>query len=195
METNNNKPMATSQAEKIQGAIRDYNVMMDYLCSSRESFCRLREYLDEHNFIGMPASANHHLNVAGGLVLHSVNVAHTLQDFTTHLGLTWQRKDSPIIVGLLHDLCKLDSYRYNAKDDKWYYNDKQEIDVGGHGIASVVLAQRFIQLTDEELYCIRYHMGAYEQKDWSKYDLAIRRYPNVLYTHTADMVASKLMED
>lgn len=49
-----------------------------------------------------------------------------------------------------------------------------------------------MELTEEEVLCIRYHMGAYETKDWAGFDLAIKKYPNVLYTHTADMLASKL---
>ena len=49
-------------------------------------------------------------------------------------------------------------------------------------------------LTEEEIMCIRYHMGAYEKDDWVQFDLAIKKYPNVLFTHTADMYASKLIQ-
>ena len=48
------------------------------------------------------------------------------------------------------------------------------------------------QLTEEEVFCIRYHMGAYEKEEWDYFDKAIRKYPNVLWTHTADMLASKI---
>jgi len=48
-------------------------------------------------------------------------------------------------------------------------------------------------LTEEEILCIRYHMGAYNCDDWEGYDKAIRKYPNVLFTHTADMYASKVL--
>lgn len=51
--------------------------------------------------------------------------------------------------------------------------------------------KHFIQLTPEEVACIRYHMGAYEKDEWDNLDVAIRRFNNVLWTHTADMVASK----
>ena len=53
---------------------------------------------------------------------------------------------------------------------------------------------KMARLTDEEIACIRWHMGAYEidTKMWQYYDSAIRKYPNVLYTHTADMIASKI---
>lgn len=49
-------------------------------------------------------------------------------------------------------------------------------------------------VSEEEALCIRYHMGAYEKDDWKGFDEAIQKYPNVLWTHHADMVASKLVE-
>ena len=50
-------------------------------------------------------------------------------------------------------------------------------------------------MTDEEIACIRWHMGAYEKDTrlWNYYGNAIAEYPNVLYTHTADMIASKIV--
>lgn len=50
------------------------------------------------------------------------------------------------------------------------------------------------EATDEEIACIRWHMGAYETdtKMWNYYGRAIETFPNVLYTHTADMIASKI---
>ena len=46
-------------------------------------------------------------------------------------------------------------------------------------------------LTDEEIMCIRYHMGAFTDKsEWNDYTRAVRNYPNVLWTHQADMLAS-----
>ena len=65
---------------------------------------------------------------------------------------------------------------------------------GGHGSDSLIKAQQILPLTEEEVYCIRYHMGPYEKDGWDLYDEAIRKYSNVLWTHTADMVASKIME-
>ena len=47
-------------------------------------------------------------------------------------------------------------------------------------------------MTEEESSASRYHMGAYEKDDWEYYDRAIRKYQTVLWTHTADMVASKV---
>lgn len=70
----------------------------------------------------------------------------------------------------------------------------------GHGEVSIILTQQFLQshirapqLTNEEIACIMYHMGAFtDQKEWNYYTNAVRTYPNVLWTHTADMVASQI---
>ena len=179
-----------------------YNLFQDRLYNMEQSNSKdideLFNYLTSHNFLELPASLNHHLRERGGLVIHSVNVAKILIDLTEKLGLTWERPESPIIIGLLHDICKLEFYAAEKiiRDQvvKFKHNDHPEFNLGGHGMLSVVLAQRFIKLTDEEIHCIRFHMGAYEQKDWSMFDAAIKKYPNVLYTHTADMIASKIIE-
>ena len=64
----------------------------------------------------------------------------------------------------------------------------------GHGDLSVLLSANIgVILTEEEIACIRWHMGAFDDsKNWNKYNLAIQKYPNVLYTHTADMIASQI---
>ena len=65
-----------------------------------------------------------------------------------------------------------------------------DADFTEHGGKSVRICEDNMTLTNEEKLCIRYHMGAYEVDDWAKFDKAISRYPNVLFTHTADMIAS-----
>jgi hypothetical protein len=51
-----------------------------------------------------------------------------------------------------------------------------------------------VGLTEEEVACIIYHMGAFtDSKEWGDYNNAIRKYPNVLWTHQADMIASQIM--
>ena len=159
----------------------------------RPGMNELFEYIENRNFIGLPASLSHHLNTSGGLLIHSVNVTQSLIDLTESLGLNWENLESPIIIGLCHDLCKLEFYKIDH--GKFVHNDNTEYNLGGHGMLSVLIAQKFVKLTDEEIHCIRFHRGAYEQKDWSMFDSAIRKYPNVLYTHMADMIASKIMED
>ena len=54
-----------------------------------------------------------------------------------------------------------------------------------------MLLSQFYSLTMEEIACIRYHMGAFTDKsEWNDYTRAVKAYPNVLWTHQADMLAS-----
>ena len=144
-------------------------------------------------FIGAPASTKYHGAYEGGLFDHSEAVMDTLLDLTIDLGLDWQRPASPYIVGLFHDLCKIDMYEMDIETGKFKYSKDPIID--GHGEKSIIYLQKYMDLTDEEIACIRWHMGAYETdtKKWEYFDRAIRKYPNVLYTHTADMIASKIV--
>lgn len=159
---------------------------------------RFFDYLVITGYFEKPASLNHHGKNYGDLFAHSYNVAETLVYYTTNLGLMWLRDESPMIVGLFHDLCKVDNYisdgrvSENPRESSFCYNDKQLMK--GHGDKSVIMLSQFMTLTEEEILCIRYHMGVYEKDDWDGFDRAIRHYPNVLYTHTADMYASKVKD-
>lgn len=150
--------------------------------------------LEEIGFFEKPASLNHHGNMEGGLFAHSYQVARSLIDLTERLELKWQHKRSPFIVGIMHDLCKCYTYQRNMDNGEYIYNPN--VIFSGHGSLSVVMAQDIIgHLTDEEAACIMWHMGAFEKdtKNWEYYGNAVKKYPNVLYTHTADMIASKIM--
>lgn len=155
-------------------------------------FFPIPNILDEIGFFTAPASTKYHGSYEGGLFDHSLQTAKELVDLTQKLGLEWERPESPYIVGLFHDLCKCDNYVWDIETDSYKYNP--DIIIPGHGEKSLIMLQRFVDLTDEEIACIRWHMGAYEKdtKMWEYYGKAIEQYPNVLYTHTADMIASKI---
>ena len=148
-------------------------------------------WLNGMGYFAAPASSKHHGAYAGGLYDHSELVALTLADLTKRLELKWKREESPYLIGFLHDLCKVDAYR---KTESGYEYNPDTL-LTGHGEKSAILALQYINLTDEEIICIRYHMGAYEGSEiWNNLGHAIRRYPNILWTHTADMLASQVME-
>ena len=157
------------------------------------AYCEhIRELLDERGFFDAPASTKYHGNYKGGLFDHSLEVTNALLELTKRLNLHWERKESPYIVGMLHDLCKCDSYIHNS-DGTYSYNPN--ILLPGHGDKSVILAQKIVDLTDEEMACIRWHMGAFDDKEnWDKYGKSIEKYPNVLWTHTADMMAARIFK-
>lgn len=120
----------------------------------------------------------------------------------------WGFFDAPAstkYLGMFHDLCKIDQYRHPVTgriidgdkycpvydEQSWEYNT--ETLLKGHGDKSVMRCASLLQLTEEEVMCIRYHMGAFTDKEeWQDYTRAIHRYPNVLWTHQADMIAAHI---
>ena len=152
--------------------------------------------LDKIGFFKAPASTKYHGAYPSGLAEHSFEVMKHLLLLTQSQNLEWQNPRSPWIIGLLHDLCKYDAYVINP-DGKISWNKNQKIT--GHGDKSVILINRMFkhlgieQLNEEEELCVRWHMGAFDDKEnWNGYTNAIHKYPNVLWTHTADMIASHI---
>ena len=158
-----------------------------------DSVLPVLDWLKNTDFFIAPASTRFHGAYEGGLFDHCMNVADRLC-LWTRLGVTrWKRPESPVIVGLLHDVTKLGAYIHDPYGNSWVHNPEWTC-LRPHGEDSVVKLANHIELTEEEQFCIRWHMGAYETDRWDDYDKAIRAYANVLWTHTADMYASKIME-
>lgn len=169
--------------------------------------------LEANGFFTAPASTKYHGAFEGGLFEHSRNVTQVLITLTHDNGLAWQRPESPYIIGMFHDLCKMDLYRHPMSDAVLYawdangQKDIREVDttkwehnpdtlLKGHGDKSVMLLSQYLPLTMEEILCIRYHMGAFvDQREWNDYTRAIHQYDTVLWTHHADMIASHILED
>lgn len=149
------------------------------------------DWLESIGYYEKPASLRHHTNGTGdgSLFKHCYEVVNQLSFLTSRLELKWMRPESPKIIGFLHDVCKCDDYV--KIDGIWQWSKDRIMD--GHGDKSVMMLAGHFELTEEEVYCIRYHMGAYTDKEeWPYYGKAVENYPNVLYTHTADMIASKI---
>ena len=159
--------------------------------------------LEFWGYFRAPASKGHHLAVPGGLVRHSLNVTKRLVDLTEALDLKWPRKESPYLVGMLHDVVKVRTYRVDdtiarteGEPPKYKYVPTV---YGGHGAASVMMITSELQksLYLEEALAIRWHMGAFglAGDELKEYDAALDAFPDLLIaTHTADMLASRVDE-
>ena len=69
----------------------------------------------------------------------------------------------------------------------------------GHGSASVIMIsmELGIVLDPNESMAIQWHMGAFglDKAALARYDAALKEFPaDILLTHTADMMASKVTE-
>lgn len=170
--------------------IHDNKELMDWIC--------------DNGFFTSPASTKYHGVFPGGLYAHSKAMTLRLIELSDNNHLRWQRPESPIIIGMYHDLCKCDQYiererlapLYGTMSispvTEKYYDYNTNTLIKGHGAKSVLILSTLMRLTEEEMLCIRYHMGPYEKEEWAEYDMAIRKYQNVLWTNHADMLASKV---
>lgn len=171
--------------------------------------------LEEMGFFTAPASAGHHLNVEGGLVLHSINTCKAalaiwegMKPLEPSLA-TEVKRDSIIIASLLHDVCKSDIYKRSVKKRKnalGQWEDCEGYKVSykdfpmGHGEKSVILLLcSGLDLSDDEMLAIRWHMGAWginmnSYEDERCYDTARALYPLVSIIQTADGLAAAILE-
>ncbi len=171
--------------------------------------------LEDWGFYEAPASAGHHLNVAGGLVQHSLNtckaalaVYEGMKTLEPYLANEVKR-ESVIIASLLHDVCKTDIYKPTVKRRKnqlgiWEDSEGYKVTYKnfpmGHGEKSVILLLcSGLELFDDEMLAIRWHMGAWgvnmnSYEDQRNYDTARMLYPLVAIVQTADGLAASIME-
>lgn len=165
-----------------------------------------KNYLLKNGFFRAPASTKFHGAYEGGLFDHSLMVMNSLVELSVRNGLKWQRAESPFVVGMFHDLCKIDDYRHpitevllvggekNPVYDETAWEHNPDTAVKGHGDKSVILLSQYMALTEEEVMCILYHMGAFTEKEHGRqFTNAVHRFPNVLWTHHADMIASHVV--
>ena len=70
---------------------KEYRRLLVQAIEGRSGGAALMAVLEEVDFYNSPASAKHHLNVSGGLVLHSLNVARTALELCEKMGKRFQQ--------------------------------------------------------------------------------------------------------
>lgn len=170
--------------------------------------------LDELGFFKAPASSEFHCDYEGGLLEHSLNVYHQMMrirhfefemfpDAVGHI-----TNESVAIVALLHDVCKAEIYKKvekfrKDKDNKWekylaWKADHSQLPLG-HGEKSVIRLLRWgLELTDEEILAIRWHMAKWDLSDYNDakqgFNAACDKTPLVSMLIAADGLASRIAE-
>ena len=187
--------------DKIQESKKEFIGLL--MSTGRPGMESLVAWLEnETDFFTAPASTRAHGVYEGGLLVHSLNVYKLLTSFAKNIpGLA---TEAIIIVGLLHDLCKVNFYKKSIKNVKIPGEKRWEEEEGyaiedmfpmGHGEKSVYLAMKHIRLTDEEALGIRWHMGGYDDSARSfiggmTQSAAYEKYPLAAATAIADMYAT-----
>lgn len=183
--------------------------------TNRPGVDNLISELERLGFFESPASSNFHLNKKGGLLEHSLNVCNTALSIREMMIAKDDSlsdllpKESVIIAGLLHDVCKAGIYKPAKKKQKnsqgvWVEVDGYELDYNqfplGHGEKSVIVLLRCgLQMTDDEIMAIRWHMHAWDLPFQSadlkaNFSTAKQNCPLLTVIQTADGLSSSLLE-
>ncbi|MCR4726520.1 MAG: hydrolase [Clostridia bacterium] len=177
----------------------------------REGADKLLDYLmTKSDFFTAPASSRFHYDFEGGLCAHSLNVYNRLVKLLeSEYGAAWKETYSPesvAIIGLLHDLCKINYYKVsyrNVKNEEtgaWekkpFYSVEDDLPYG-HGEKSVYIISGFMRLTREEAMAINWHMGGFDDRVRGgsfTVGQAYYKYPLAALAHSADFLATYLDE-
>ena len=167
---------------------------------NREGMPELIEHMEKGGFFEAPCSTDKHLCYEGGLAKHSLNVINIMLELNTAFkaGLPYE---SIVICGLLHDLGKMgdhgkSNYIFNilksgdvskAKP----FRTNTELLYLPHEVRSTMIAERFIELTEDEEAAILWHNGLYGT---FKYDIQGKETPLYMVLHFADLWASRVTE-
>ena len=204
------------------------NLKVDKVAENKAEFCRLLrstkrdgveyviEDLEKLGFFEAPASTRFHLCSRGGLVEHSLNVCHAALELLPIMHRMRPdlkdelREDSVILCSLLHDVNKAEIYkpvterRRNAANTAWEDYEGYDVDFSnfpmGHGEKSViVLLLSGLQLKDEEMLAIRWHMAAWDlafqsPEAKSNINAARDKYPLCGLIQCADTLAANILE-
>ena len=165
--------------------------------TNRENIDKVIDMLKASDFFEAPASTKYHDNFKGGLCYHSLKVYNNLVKLNKTYELNFS-EDSMIIMGLLHDICKINCYIKDKKNVKvgsnWitvdYWSFKDELPIG-HGQKSVImLLEQGFNLTELELKSIIGHMNGYDKSDLFDASNIFNLDSNTIWLHLADFVAS-----
>ncbi len=173
----------------------------------RKGAAKLLAWLEKSDFFTAPASTKHHLAYEGGLVEHSVNVFNRFE---------CENQETRAICSLLHDLCKVNFYKSEWKNQKVYCENGSKKDEGGkfewqtikgysvddqlpygHGEKSIYIISKFMHLSLEESMAVRWHMGGFDDSvKGGSYSMsgAFEKYPIAVNLHIADLQATYLDE-
>ncbi|MBP3834589.1 HD domain-containing protein [Prevotella sp. Rep29] len=172
-------------------------------------------YLEQAGFFLAPASVSRHLSHEGGLLEHSLNVwkmAQMLRMQTIGMRPELEKQlpeDSVTIAALLHDVCKANIYKTVQKwrkdeNNRWESYDAYDTDYSrfpvGHGEKSVIMLLRLgLQLTNDEIIAIRWHMGAWNlpmqsYEDKQNISVAYDGCPLAAIIQAADALATHILE-
>ena len=180
------------------------------LNTGRDGVADLVDVMDEMGFFEAPASSGggRHSAEAGGLATHSLNVLHTAEKMSVALiggrNIDQEFRQSLALVCLLHDLGKMGDFgkklyvpnilKSGKQSDAKPWEKNKELTNIPHSIKSVIIAERWVDLTEEEEYAIMYHDGLYDRETGGMTVIQGHETRLLMILHWADMWSSRIIE-
>lgn len=168
--------------------------------TERPGVDKLISAMEQGGFFEAPCSGKYHLAKEGGLLEHSLNVLDIARQMNKFTGETVNDEEI-VITALLHDLGKMGDHgkknyvekilKSGSRSEAETYCTNPDLVYIAHEIRSVMIAERYITLSEEEERAILWHNGLYGQ---FKYDIPGKETPLYMIIHTADMWASRVTE-
>ena len=202
-----NEKIEQDQANKL-AQIKQEFVEIFNANIKRDGAKELLDFILMTDFFTAPASTRFHSAYAGGLAEHSIKVyKRLLMLVQNEYGENWQdtiSAESVAICGLLHDVCKINTYKVEMRNTKengvWvqkpYFTTEDPMPYG-HGEKSVYMVNGFMRLTREEAMAINWHMGPYDMRvkggSFALSDV-FYLYPTAMLMYMADLQAAYLDE-
>ena len=212
--------MATKKKEQPEAAVAEQaqvtennvrETIRGYLQKTeREGMEDLLGLMDEIGYFTAPASSGggRHSAEEGGLAQHCLNVLLTAEKLSVALiggkNITDDFRNSLVIVSLLHDLGKCGDYgkkmyvpnilKSGKQSEAKPWERNKELTNIPHAFRSVIIAERWLDLTEDEEYAIMYHDGLYDRETGGAAVIQGHETQLLMILHWADMWASRVIE-
>lgn len=182
----------------------------------REGFRKeeLIKKLESSDFFTAPASTKYHGSFEGGLCAHSISVYYNLKNLITMKGMeSTIDPDTILILGLLHDMSKMNFYKKDYRNKKVYSEGGSKYDEGGrydwvaeqtysvipqderflfgnHEETSEYMVSQYVPLSYIESAAIINHHAGMSFDSTEIAPQILQRYPIAALLHIADMLAA-----
>lgn len=170
--------------------------------TKRPGIEKLVFHMLNNGFFEAPCSGSYHLAEEGGLAQHSMNVYDTAYALNIALGYPCEEEEITI-AALLHDLGKMGQFgkpnytenllKSGERSKSKPYETNKDLMPEEHEIRSVIIASKFIDLTEEEQHAILHHNGCWGKLD-SSFSSSYDKYPLDMIIHFADLWSSRVTE-
>lgn len=178
----------------------------------------LLDYLLKSDFYYAPATTQYFCSYDGGLCEHVLDVYKILTNLVNTYMPNKYTHDTIVIVALMHDICKRNYFEETTKNIKVYSERGIKTDnigkfnwetiksfkvsdtkgretYGSKGINTYMITSKFLALTKEEMVTlINQYNDLGQQCENSELSSIINKYPLVVLLHTADTLASYIVE-